>query len=274
MPLGPFDMTGGPFLILYGGLLMASVIAGFIIPRWLRPEGRRGAVTDADDLAYLAGGPARMAESMVTGLISEGSLVIERKKFRIHAPARHLRSGEAAIMRLSSPAPWAAITGAAHSHARITERRLIERGLLIDQATAMQLRLLQSAHYAPLFAFGVAKWQIGILRDRPVGHLTLLLLITAIFMLIRFATVDRRTRAGMAALAQARAGLDRLRRAPLAGETALAVAIFGTAALAGTPWSAFHRQRAAAASDGWSVSSDGGSDGGGCGGGGCGGCGS
>ena len=40
MSLGPFDLTGGPFLILYIVLLVATVIAGFVIPRRLRPQGR------------------------------------------------------------------------------------------------------------------------------------------------------------------------------------------------------------------------------------------
>ncbi|HWU95786.1 MAG TPA: hypothetical protein VN029_09310, partial [Sphingomonas sp.] len=63
MSLGPFDLTGGPFLILYGALLVVTIIAGFSIPRWLRPEGRAPRNIDADHLAYLAGGGGRLAEA-------------------------------------------------------------------------------------------------------------------------------------------------------------------------------------------------------------------
>lgn len=277
MALGPFDLNGGPFLMLYGALMVVTIIAGVIIPRWLRPEGRAGTTTDADDLAYLAGGSARMAESLVAGLIGDGSLAVEGSKFRLIPSGRALRPAEAAIMRLSSPAPWSAISGAAHLHAKATATKLVDRGLMIDGPTAMQLRVWQTLPYLMLFGFGAIKWEIGVGRDRPVGLLTALLIVTAVLALIRFAAVDRRTQGGMAVLASAQTRLDRLRRAPTAPETAMAVAVFGTAALVGSPWGDFHKLRAASSSggDGSVSSSDGGSDGGsGCGGGGCGGCGS
>jgi len=73
----------------------------------------------------------------------------------------------------------------------------------------------------------------------------------------------------MAALATARGGSERLRRAPVAAETGMAVALFGTVVLSASAWGEYHTLRA---SSGRSTSSDS-SDGGG-GGGGCGGCGS
>ena len=41
-----FDLTGGPFLELYGILFGITIVAGFLIPRWLRPDGYAGRVTD------------------------------------------------------------------------------------------------------------------------------------------------------------------------------------------------------------------------------------
>ncbi|MBY0394035.1 MAG: TIGR04222 domain-containing membrane protein, partial [Novosphingobium sp.] len=140
---------------------------------------------------------------------------------------------------------------------------------------ARQLRLIQTAPLALLFLFGMAKWIVGTLRDRPVGILTALLIVTAIAAILRFAVIDRRTRAGKAALADARLEADRLRRAAPADETPLAVALFGTTVLTGSWLSDFHRMRAASGSGGDTSSSSGCSGGGGgCGGGGCGGCGS
>ena len=69
------------------------------------------------------------------------------------------------------------------------------------------------------------------------------------------------------ALAADRARHLRLRQAPQSDEVTLAVALFGTAVLIGSPWEALHSMRTAQGGDG-----SGGADGG-CGGGGCGGCG-
>ncbi|NVL89265.1 hypothetical protein HWN76_27570, partial [Escherichia coli] len=79
MSLGPFDLTGGPFLILYGGLLILTIIAGFTIPRWLRPEGRTPRRIDTDDLAWLAGGGTRLAETVAARLLSTRQLAMAGK---------------------------------------------------------------------------------------------------------------------------------------------------------------------------------------------------
>ena len=148
-------------------------------------------------------------------------------------------------------------------------------GLLMDGWTALQLRFWQTTPYLLLFAFGWTKVQIGEARGKPVGFLIALLVITVVFALLRFAVLDRRTRAGKEVIEEARERSERLRRAPAEGETGLAVALFGTAVLAGSAWGDFHRMRAASGDGGSGGGGDGGSGcgGGGCGGGGCGGCG-
>ncbi len=82
---------------------------------------------------------------------------------------------------------------------------------------------------------------------------------------------DRRTLAGREALAEVQARADRLRRAPTHGEVDMAVALFGTAVLAASPWEDLHRLRSRSDggdSGGGDSAGDGGD--GGCGG--CGGC--
>ncbi len=275
--LGPFDLHGGPFLMLYGGLLIAAVIASVGIARWLRPEGRKLAETDPDALAYLAGGTSRMAESLVAGLLEVKALVLEgRDKFRIVNDQPAARPASRAILTLPSPASWTDVARAAKMPATAMKLRLIRSGLMIDEATALQLRFWQALPYLLLIGFGVIKWQIGVARDRPVGFLIALLAVTAVMALVRFLAVDRRTKAGLAALAATRTRFDRLRRAPARGEAELAVALFGTTVLAGSAWADFHRMRMASGGDA-GISSDSGSSssgGSGCGGGGCGGCGS
>jgi uncharacterized protein (TIGR04222 family) len=273
MGLGPFDLTGGPFLALYAGLFGLAVITGIVVPRWFRPEGRPTiGLRDADRLAYLAGGATRFGEALIARLFAIGALATDGSKLMLHAQRAGQGSAERAVLALASPATWPQVTRAIAQDAAAIDRALVDQGLLIDRAMAWRMRLLQTAPYFVLLLFGAIKWGIGTLREKPVGILTVFLIITAVVALIRFAKLDRNTKAGLAALQDMRLQSDRLRRAPTPEEAGLAVALFGTVVLAGSPWATFHTLRSPSDSNGSSSSSDGGSCGGG--GGGCGGCGS
>lgn len=272
--MSPFDLTGGPFLILYAGLLVVTILFGLLIPRWLRPEGRTPRRIDTDDLAYLAGGSARLAETVTTRLLATRQLAMDGKsKF---TPS-HLGTGtpvERSILAIPDGSGWGAVSRAVGKHASPLRARLIDSDLLIGGGEALQLRFFQTLPYFLLLGFGYTKLLIGEARGRPVGFLTMFLVVTALFALIRFIALDRKTRAGKEALAEARARSERLRRAPAGCETDLGVALFGTAVLVGSDWGDFHTLRQASSSGGDGGSSGCGSGGGGCGGGGCGGCGS
>lgn len=273
MPLGPFDMTGGPFLTLYAVLLVFTIIAGFVIPRWLRPEGSHRRVTDPGELAWLAGGPTRFADAIVARLLSVGALdMVGKDGFRIVSRDAGRSAAEHGVLALPQPMRWSEVEKTLKAYAEPVARDLASRGLLMDPATTLQMRIWQTSPYVLLLMFGATKWLIGDARDRPVGILTAFLIFTAIFAFIRFFAVDRRTRAGQEALDHMVVQSERLKRAPTNSEVDLAVALFGTTVLAGSGWAGFHTMRSASSSDGGgsSSSSDGGS---GCGGGGCGGCG-
>lgn len=275
MSLGPFDLTGGPFLILYGGLLILTIIAGFTIPRWLRPEGRTPRRIDTEDLAWLAGGGTRLAETVAARLLSTRQLAMAGKNKFTPSQIGGGTPVERSVLALPDEASWDRVAGAVGKHGERIRERLIDAGLLMDGWNALQMRVFQTLPYLLLLGFGYTKLLIGEAREKPVGYLTALLVVTAILALIRFAALDRRTRAGQEALAEARVRSERLRRAPAGGETDLAVALFGTVVLVGSDWGGFHQMRAASSSsDGGSGGSGCGSGGGGCGGGGCGGCGS
>ena len=255
--LGPFDLHGPEFLQLYSALSVIAVIACLAIPPFLRPDGRAARPADEDELALLAGGRDRFAEAVAVRLLSAGRATVEGT---LGLRIRDQRGGgtlaERRIVAMPSPVTWKHVTEALAGPAEASERQLEAKGLLLDGATTLQLRLLQSAPLLLLFAFGAAKWIIGTMRDRPLDYLSVLLVLTAIAALLRFAVHDRRTRAGQQAVATARAQAARLRRAAPTDEAALAVALFGTSVLAGSYLSDFHRMRAANG-----------------GGGGCGGCG-
>jgi uncharacterized protein (TIGR04222 family) len=170
------------------------------------------------------------------------------------------------------PATWIDFATAAKPHIGQAERRLIASGLLMDGGEARRVRLIAALPFMGLFAFGTAKLLVGLSRDKPVGFLIAFLVATAIAILIRTFSVDRRTDAGVEAVKAAQRRHERLRRAPTTGETGTAVALFGTTVLAGSAFAALHQMRTQN-DNGSGGDSSGGGDGGGCGGGGCGGCG-
>lgn len=274
MPLGPFDLNGGQFLALYCLLLAGAIAAGFYLPRWLRPLGRNQSIVDTDHLAYLSGGGGRVVDAVVARLLARGALTQTDKEF-VPEPGTHgQNAAEQAVLALPAPIRWSTIGPTLTSHVTAVKRGLIEGGLLMTNGSVWTRRLLLAAPYLLLFAFGAIKWQIGQARDRPVGFLTALLIVTAILALHRLFSYNRLTQAGIAAINRAKEQADRLRRAPTTPEIGLAVALFGTAVLVGSGWDAFHalRSSSSSSSDGGG-GGDGGGDGGGCGGGGCGGCG-
>lgn len=289
MSLGPFDLAGGPFLQLYGILFGIAIIAGLLIPRWLRPNGYARRVTDAGELAVLAGGAARFADAVVAGLLATRALVmIGKKGFYAQSRDAGRTAAERSVLALPGELSWSKIARTLRPQAEPIGRRLVADGLMMDAGLIQQMRFWQTSPYFLLLAFGMIKLTVGITRNRPVGFLMLFLFATAILAAIRWFSVERRTRGGLAALDDARTSAERLKLAPTSSETDLAVALFGTVILVGSGWSDFHLLRTASSagsgSSGDSGSSfgdsrsgggsSGGCGGGGCGGGGCGGCGS
>jgi uncharacterized protein (TIGR04222 family) len=273
MSLGPFDMTGGPFLMLYLVLFILAFAASLIIPRRMRPEGRRQNVTDLDQLAYLAGGGLRFVDGLVTRLMARGSLAMSGSdSFYVRPGAQGTTTAEQTVLGLASPVKWTTILRQAKSYAEPIERKLASAGLLADDKETADLRFYQTLPYVMLIGFGATKWIIGDMRERPVGILTVFLIVTLVIAVIRWFKVDRRTRAAMEALDDARARNERLKIAPTTDEIGTAVALFGTTVLAGSAWSSYHTMRQASSSDSGGSSSSDSSNG--CGGGGCGGCGS
>jgi len=273
--LGLFDLSGPAFLTLYILLLILAAIAGVAIPRWLRREGRNAFVTDPGELALLAGGRSRFAEAVTTKMLTSEKIVFDdADKFAFAAIDCGSNDAERSVLALGEPSCWPAIQHVLTYEAPPIEDRLVGRGLLIDEAVGRQMRLWQTLPLLLLLAFGTIKLWIGIIRDKPVGFLFLLLIVTAVGAGVRYAFLDRRTRSAHRLVVATRAKSERIRLAPTDEEAALGVALFGTEILDGSNWEDFHRMRWASTNDGGSGfgSGCGSSDGGGGCGGGCGGC--
>lgn len=269
MSLGPFDLTGEPFLALYLGLFALVLLLSLLIPARLRPEGRRQPVTDPDQLAWLAGGRTRFADAVVSRLLAARALVLAGEHFGVRDRDSARTPAERGVLALPQPIGWSDIASTLKDHAEPLERRMTQAGLLMSRAEQANIRFWALLPWLMLLTFGATKWVIGDMRERPVGYLSLLLILTAVATAIRFFTIGRSTAAAAEALARARDGSERIRRAPTGSEVGLSVALFGTAVLVGSGLDDFHKLRNADGGGGGGDGSDGGS---GCGGG-CGGCG-
>ncbi|MBX7481028.1 TIGR04222 domain-containing membrane protein [Qipengyuania qiaonensis] len=267
--------SGSEFLVFYAALIAAAAVAGIWMPHFLRAEGRDQRVTDTSEIAVLAAGGGRFAEMVLARLLGSGVLTEGSKnKLRV---ARAGAGETAAERAISGQVGEFGITEAFKTlkpHAEHIERGLIDRELLIDRGDRWMLRLAGTLPYLAVLAVGWYRRAAGEALGEPTGLLTMLMVLTGILALWRFFKLDPRTRAGQNVLDAAREQSVRLKSAPTNSELGLGVALFGTAILAGTPYSQLHAMRQSATGDGGGgYSSDGGGDSGGDGGGGCGGCG-
>lgn len=273
MEIGLSQYSGIDFLQFYGALSLAAVIAAIWLPNWLRPDGRGQVVNDEEQLAYLSGGAGRHAETLVARLMASGALETDGKdKLRSVNPGRSVDGAAGVLAARLEPFTWDEAGKALRDDAKGLHKSLVERGLMIDRGTLLQLRGLPTLPLLFVLGLGLYRRSAGQALGEPVGYLTMIVFAVGVIAVLRFFAHDPRTRAGRAAVREAQDRSSRLKRAPMAAETGTAVALFGTAVLVGTPFAPLHAMRQASSSGdgGSSSSSDGGGDGGG---GGCGGCG-
>lgn len=250
--------------------MLATVIAGLWIPAFLRPDGRDSQPVGSEALAYLAGGSARFAASVVASLLGRGQLQAEKKELVRLPRAEGRTRAEQALLQSGGELRWKGARNLLAVHAQALDRELSAKGLLIAPGERWTFRLLPLLPYAFLLLLGAFRWQAGYAQGEPVTLLTILMAVTALLALLRFGKFNPRTRAGDAMLEEAQRAAQRLRSATPADEAGRAVALFGTGVLVGTPWAPLHdmRNQHSGASCGGGCGNDGGS---GCGGGGCGG---
>ena len=275
MQLGFASYDGGQFLWFYAGLIVAAIIAGIWIPGFLRPDGRDTPVRDGESLAYLAGGTARFVESVLAALFARGDLLVNGKLLFRPAKGKGQTRAERDIMRHGGDLKWGEAKSQLADHAAEADRDLTHKGLLLKPGDRTKLRWLPVLPFLLVLAIGFYRRAAGVAEGEPVGYLTMLMVFVGIMAVARALVFNPRTRAGNEALLKATRDAERLRSAPTVNETGLAVGLFGTGVLIGTPMAPLHAMRQSGGGDGGGSSGDSGSDGGGggCGGGGCGGCG-
>ena len=273
MELGLWAFDASEFLLLYGALFVSASVLSLWIPGWIRPEGRDSAADDRYAYAAMAGGKRRYFQTVLAQLLSQGAVDFDstKKALIVRSGGSAADLAERAILGQAGRISWKDVTKSLADDWEHVQNRLVSSGLMQSGSDIWQLRLFQSMPLLLLLIFGGIRWQAGKALGESVEYLTLLLTATILALCLRFALVNRLTQGGLAALRRKQRGSTRLRRAPTNGEMGMAVALFGTAVLAGTPYHALHAMHVQRG-DAGGCGTSGGSDGG-CGGGGCGGCG-
>ncbi|MEO1731605.1 MAG: TIGR04222 domain-containing membrane protein [Pseudomonadota bacterium] len=268
--------TGPDFLAFYVVMLVTCIGIGLWLPALMRPEGRGARVEDPEELALLAGGPQRHALAVLADLYVQGALdKAQKTKLSVAREGVARSSAGAAVLRKVGAFSLSEAMRTLKDHAKDIEQRLVKRNLLLSSGEATKMKLLSVLPYAALIALGLYRWNAGEELGEPTGYLLLLIGVTILCMVARFATGNARTQSGNAVLKKWKERSSRLKRAPKGEEVSLAVGLFGAGVLAGTPYSHLLAMKQAASAGDAGSGGDGGDGGGGCGGGcgGCGGCG-
>lgn len=263
--------SSAEFLVLYILMVTTALAASFWFSGWLRPKGYAVDIEDLEEVAVLARGAERHADAVLSDLLARGAIAAESpsKLVAVHRIQAH---GPAAQVLADREGPFTLAQAkiALEPRKEQIEAALVQRGLMIAASERWQLRMVAAVPLLVVLALGEFRRASGEALGEPTGFLVILMVLTAVLALWRWFALNPRTQAGNAAVDRLRHRSWRLKRAPEQGEVGLAVAMFGTMVLAGTPWEPLHAMRQASSSDG-SGGGDSNSDGG-CGGG-CGGCG-
>lgn len=271
--MNPLDFTAGPFLALYVAVAALAWLIAASISRNIGPGGGTSASLSTIQMAYLAGGEGRLAHALLVSLLTSKAAVLLQKgrlifvdRSRLQAAPEH---ADVAPLGLSGEMTRNEFQMRIQPMADAVRADLQRLGLVPDPSMLPSYRLKILAVFAVPIILGLAKVDVGLARDKPVGFLIALLIATAVLALV-YLTAPRLTRAGRDALEASRRQHARAARAPVESELPLAVALTGLVVLSGTDYGDLHASEASGGGDG---AADGGGDGGGGCGGGCGGCG-
>lgn len=239
--LAPLDWPLWPFVTLYTWLTV-GVLSAVIILR--RASGPYRAPPDQAlgllEVAYLAGGPRRLADTVLLSLLAAGAVEADASRRRLITV-----TDAAAIPKLYAPfreglrgsLPRRQFRAMMRRRAAAVRDPLIARGLAPRVPTVRLLQGGTAVLILGLLVFGIVRLMLGGgWSDLPAYILELLMLAVAGVALILLPRPPHRTWAGARLLARYRLGNARLLRAPMESEIPLAFALTGMAVMAGATY--------------------------------------
>jgi uncharacterized protein (TIGR04222 family) len=186
----PWGLSGPEFLELYWIALAVSVAFAILVRVRLRGtrEGAPAGALGLLDIAFLTGGPRRVVETSVAGLIDSGALVPARNgAVRLAGSAVADHPVDQAVLADATRYRYRTltllITSVSEQDApRAVGRRLVDLGYLVAPDRAKRWRRIGVAPMALLFVVGVVRWINGQVISAPVWFLTLQLVLTGILI--------------------------------------------------------------------------------------------
>jgi uncharacterized protein (TIGR04222 family) len=296
-PSNPLDWRGPEFLKLFFCLYLVCAGLAILIRFLLRTPGDGPPAQDWQldpvEMATLNGGSGLAFATTITQLVADGSLAVDAKTGRMRAASSGGAGTETlprAILNLAATEGgllYGTVRKRVSPLLKEVEASLRKRGLWVPEDNVMSVRWLPLVIASLPIPLAIAKMFVGMERGKPIGFLIIGCVFASALNLF-FLLNPTRSRYGEKVLADLRnqnSGLRQIGRQSQAEPMELAggMALFGFAAMAGSPYDEMHatmRRNEAAASAGGDFSSSatgcgssGGDGGGGGGGGGCGGCG-
>ncbi|SHG11130.1 TIGR04222 domain-containing membrane protein [Streptoalloteichus hindustanus] len=285
----PWGLSGPEFLLVYVVALGLAAVWLVAARHRMRVADGRPRTLSSEELAYLAGGPSRLADLAVGRLVTSGALRVSRGGGlrATGVPASWVIDADLlSLVAVGRALTVSQLRAAARTLPAVEEieRRLVASGAVVDpeHARAGATRAVLPA--ALVGVVGVLRLVNGIELNRPVLWLSLLLALTALVVVLGLVRPHPlRTTFGDQLVATARA--RRYSQVPTA-ELPMMLALVGITAMPPGPERAALLSGERSSSDGGGGSSasggdggsgggsdggSGGGGGGGCGGGGCGG---
>lgn len=286
--LDPFRLAGAQFLVFLVPAMLAAVVGGLVFRSFAKGSAPTtdSPTLDWPTVALLAGGPQRLTAASVTRLVQAGSVRVNADGKTLEtagpAPADVTPVDRAVLAALpvdrAERRQLQRLTTAVNEAAADLRQKLDEGGLTLPDAKSKTIGWLTALPLIGVMVlFGVVRLIAGMQNGKPVGFLVVTLLIGAVVAVLLRAGRPYRTRTGDRAVKDVNSRISKA--GSESPDRALAVAVLGTAALAGTELAALHAwypKKAVGGESGCGTSGCGGGSGGdggsGCGSG-CGGCG-
>ncbi|TVZ03289.1 TIGR04222 domain-containing membrane protein [Trebonia kvetii] len=192
----PWGLSGPQFLVIYGVGTAVAVVVPFLLRLLIRFDSSAdaGRQLDPHEVGYLAGGPARAAQVIITDFVTSGAV-------RVDTSGRVTAADRAAFDRQSALLSEG-VTGAATLFAElwlpagvfvhqlqskiaklpaiaVIKARLRAEGLLVSRARTATVWIVSLTLWAALFVTGSLRLAEGAHNHRPIGNLQGLVVLSA-----------------------------------------------------------------------------------------------
>jgi uncharacterized protein (TIGR04222 family) len=200
----PWGLSGPQFLVIYGVGIAVVIVVPFLLRLLIRFGSSAEAERQLDpyEVGYLAGGPTRAAQVVITDLVASGAVRADSSG-RVTVADRAAFDRQSAFLNegvsdVASPFPelWLPAGVLVHQfQAKIARlpaitairARLRAEGLLVSSARAAMVRIVSLALWAALFVTGGLRLAEGARGHRPTGDLQGLVVLSAFVFLFSLA---------------------------------------------------------------------------------------